>query len=66
MIGSRNESGICSLRLTLFLEMQLSETFVSKGLILIRNKALRCFCGKILIANRQEMSPKPPVKLYLK
>jgi len=46
--------------------MQLSETLVSKGLILIANKVLHCFCGTILIANRQEMSPKLRVKLYLK
>jgi hypothetical protein len=66
MIGSCNENGVCSLRQTLYLEMQLSEILVSKSLILIMNKALHCFCGKILIENRQEMSPKPPVKLYLK
>jgi hypothetical protein len=48
------------------LEMQLSETLVSKGLISIRNRVLHCYYGKILIENRREIFPKLPVKLYLK
>jgi hypothetical protein len=66
MIGSCNENGIYSLGQALCLEMQLSETLVSKGLISIRNRVLHCFYGKILIENRGEISPKLPVKLYLK
>jgi hypothetical protein len=55
-----------SVRQALCLEMHLSEALVSKCLILIKNKVLHCFFGKILIANRPEISPKLPVKLYLK
>ena len=53
MIGYCNENGIRSLRQALCLEMQLIETLVSKRLILIRNKVLNCFCGRISIENLQ-------------